>query len=30
MKLTIEEKALGLIRSKGIDDLVVDIQKCGG
>jgi len=30
MNITIEEKAMELIKSKGAEDLVVDIQKCGG
>jgi len=30
MKITIDEKAMELIKSKAAEDLVVDIQKCGG
>jgi len=30
MKISIDEKAMNLIKSKGAEDLVVDIQKCGG
>lgn len=30
MKITIDEKAMKLIKAKGAESLVVDIQKCGG
>ncbi len=30
MKITIDEKAMKIIKAKGAESLVVDIQKCGG
>jgi len=30
MKMTIEKKAMEFLKEKGAEELVIDIQKCGG